>query len=318
MTAEQATAARPRRPSRRARLRRDLVYLAMGLPGLALLAVFSYVPMAGAVLAFQDYRPAEGVFGSAWVGLQNFAYLFATSAAWNITRNTVVMNVIFIIVNLTVALTLAILLSEVRDRTPRLAKFYQSTMFLPYVLSYVAITGFVLAFLDPKTGLLNQVVEFFGGSPVGWYQDPQYWPVILTVVSAFKGVGFWVIVYLAAILAMNPAYFEAAAIDGATRWQRIRLITLPLLAPLVVLNLLLAVGGIFNADFGLFFQVTLNSTPLYPTTDVIDTFVYRSLTSLGNVGMAAAAGLYQSFVGFVLVIGANWLARRRNSDGALF
>lgn len=310
---------RARRRSRaRQSRKRSLIFLAMGAPGLLLLLVFSYIPMAGVVIAFQDFRPALGIFGSDWVGFKNFEFLFASQDAWRITRNTVVMNAIFIVVNTSLSLFLAILLSEVRDRAPRLAKFYQSTLFLPFVLSYVAVAAFTLAFLDPATGLLNSALEAVGLPAVNWYGEPGAWPVILTIVESWKRVGFWTIVYLAAIIGMNPEYFESAGIDGASRWQQIRLITLPLLMPLVLLNLLLSIGGIFNADFGLFFQVTQNSTLLYPTTDVIDTYVYRSLTSLGNVGMAAAAGLYQATVGLILVLFANWLVRRRNSAGALF
>ncbi len=298
--------------------RRTLTFLAMGAPALIALFVFSYLPMAGIVLAFENYLPAQGILGSQWVGFQNFLFLFASNDAWRITRNTVGMNGIFIVVNTSLSLGLAILLNEIKDRSKILFKAYQSAFFLPFVLSYVAIAAFTLAFLSPENGVVNEALRALGLHTVSWYSAPGWWPLILTVVEAWKRIGFWVIVYLAAMIAINPEFYEAADIDGATRWQKIRWITLPTLLPLVTINILLSIGGIFSADFGLFFQVTQNSTPLYPTTDVIDTYVYRSLTSLGNVGMAAAAGLYQSFVGFVLVITANWLVRRKNSDGALF
>lgn len=307
-----------RAAARKRKLKRDLIFLSMGLPGIVVLFVFAYIPMAGSIIAFKDYRAVDGIWNSAWVGFQNFAYLFASDDAWRITRNTVVMNTIFMVVNTVLSLALALAMNEIRERTPRLAKLYQSVFFLPFVLSYVAVAAFVLAFLDPSNGILNHTIEAFGGKGVDWYASPDWWPTILTVVEAWKRIGFWTIVYFAAIIAISPEYFEAASIDGASKWQQIRFITLPTLAPLVIINLLLSIGHIFNADFGLFFQVTQNSTPLYPTTDVIDTFVYRSLTSLGNVGMAAAAGLYQALVGLVLILCANWYVRRRSPSAALF
>jgi putative aldouronate transport system permease protein len=313
----------PRRDStvrtrRQARRRADAVLLLMGAPALLLLLLFNYLPMAGLVAAFEDYRPREGFLHSSWVGLENFRYLFTGSDTWHITYNTVLMNALIIAATLVCSLALALLLNEVRDRSPRAAKVYQSAMFLPFVFSWVVVSYFVLAFLDADHGLANQVLKAFGAHPVDWYSDPGPWRIVLVVVAVWKGVGFWVVAYLAAILAIDPAYYEAAAIDGASRWQQSRRITLPLLTPMISINLLLDISHIFHADFGLFFQVPRNSTPLYPTTDVIDTYVYRSLTSLGDVGMSAAAGLYQAFVGFVLVVGANWLVRRRDPDKALF
>jgi putative aldouronate transport system permease protein len=305
-----------RRRSRGSR-RRDLTLLLMGAPALLALLIFNYLPMAGIILAFKNYDTYDGVLHSPWVGLQNFHFLFSNGDALRVTRNTVMMNALFIAANLVLSIGLALLLNEVRDRAPWLSKIYQSAMFLPFVLSYVVITNFALTFLNADTGIVNHLLRHFGASGIDWYNAPNWWPLVLTVVEVWKSVGFWVIVYLAGIISISPEYYEAASIDGASRWQQIRQITLPLLVPLIVINVLLSMSHIFNADFGLFFQVTQNSTTLYPTTDVIDTYVYRSLTSMGDVGMAAAAGLYQSFVGFVLVVTANWLVRRRGSD-ALF
>lgn len=306
-------------PTRRAaRLRRTSVLLLMGAPALLLLLLFNYVPLVGLVTAFQDYRPRDGILHSSWVGLQNFAYLFKGGDAWHITYNTVLMNALIIAATLVVSLALALFLNEVRDRAPRIGKIYQSAMFLPFVFSWVVVSYFVLAFLDADHGLLNHLLQDVGQKPVDWYADPGPWRIILVVVAVWKGVGFWVVAYLAAILAIDPEYYEAASIDGASRWQQTRRITLPMLTPLISINLLISLSHIFHADFGLFFQVPRNSTPLYPTTDVIDTYVYRSLTSLGDVGMSAAAGLYQAVVGFVLVLTANWLVRRRDPARALF
>jgi len=313
-------AARPSRRGRRkpGRLRRDLFLLLMGAPALLVLFVFHYLPLAGLVLAFEDFRPRSGILGSHWVGLANFRYLLTGGDAWRITRNTVGMNGLFITANLVVALGLAVLLNEIRESSRWMSRVYQSTMFLPYVLSYVVISNFVLTLLESNTGIVNHVLRSFGGHGVDFYNSPGWWPLILTVVEVWKGAGFWVVVYLAGIMAINPELFEAADLDGAGRLSQIRRITLPLLTPLIIMNVLLSVSHIFNADFGLFFQVTGNSPTLYPTTDVIDTYVYRSLTSTGDIGMAAAAGFYQAVVGFLLVVSANWWVRRRSGENALF
>ncbi|WDZ87761.1 ABC transporter permease [Micromonospora cathayae] len=306
-----------RRSRRRQAVRRELLYLALCAPGLVALILFNYVPLFGVVLAFKNFRPRRGIWGSENVGFDNFAYLFAGDA-WRITRNTVAMNALFIVATLVVALTLAILINELRDRSPLLTKVTQSAMFLPFVLSWVVVAHLATAFLDARSGLLNQLLDLVSLPAVNWYAEPSYWPAILTSVDLWKGVGFWVIVYLAGILAINPSLYEAASLDGASRWQQTRRITLPLILPLITINVLLSVSKVFNADFGLFFQVTQNSPALYPTTDVIDTYVYRALTTTGDVGMAAAAGLYQAVVGLVLVVGANWYVRRRSADNALF
>lgn len=299
-------------------LRKQLVYLAFCLPGLGLLAAFNYAPMAGIVLAFKDFRASQGIFGSRWVGLENFVFLFSGDTAWRITRNTVMMNALFIVTSLVVAIALAIILHEIRERHPAAARIYQSSMFFPFVLSWVVVANFAFAFLDPSRGVLNTFLEMVTLPVVDWYSTPEAWPVILTVVDTWKGVGFWVIIYLARILAINPSLYEAASLDGASKLRQIRHITLPMLVPIITLNVLLAVSKIFNADFGLFYQVTRNNPTLYEFTDVIDTYVFRSLTSTGDIGMAAAAGLYQAVVGFVLVLSANAYVRRRRAEDALF
>ena len=300
------------------RASKDGALLLMMLPGLLVLLVFSYAPMVGLVIAFKNYRAYQGIWGSAWSGLQNFQYLFSTADAWHITYNTLVMNSLFIATTLAGSLGIALLLNEIRDSGTWLPRFYQSTLFLPYVLSYVLISYFVFALLSSDSGLLDKLLIRIGLHPVDWYSSPQYWPAILTIVNLWKSAGFWSIVYLAGILAISPEYYEAARIDGANKWAQIRYITLPLLMPLIIINVLLSVGRVFYADFGLFYQVTGNNGLLYSTTDVIDTYVYRSLTSIGDVGMAAAAGAYQSVVGFVLVVLANWLVRRIDPEKALF
>jgi putative aldouronate transport system permease protein len=297
-------------------LNTNLNLLLMALPGVILLFIFAYLPMFGIIIAFKNYRFADGIFGSAWVGFDNFRFLFGTDAAWRITRNTIVMNSIFIAVNTTTALFIAILLNEVYRS--RMSKYYQTLLFFPYFISWVVASYFAFGILNATNGLLNQMLINFGWDPVTWYRAPEYWPAILTLANLWNGVGFGSIIYLAGILGISPELFEAAKIDGANKWQQIRFITLPMLLPLIIILTLLSVGKIFNADFGLFYFLPRNTPMLYSTTDVIDTFVYRSLVELGNISMAAAAGFYQSVVGFILVILANWMVRRYNAEYSLF
>ncbi|MBC8076595.1 MAG: sugar ABC transporter permease [Chloroflexales bacterium] len=298
------------------RLRRNLSFLLMALPGLLLLAVFAYLPMFGIVIAFKEYRAVDGIWGSAWAGLDNFRFLFGSQDAWRITHNTLLLNTLFILSNLVASLALALLLYELRS--PWMTTFYQSALFFPFVISWVIVGYFAFAFLNTNNGLLNQILAQFGIGPTRWYAAPQYWQAILTLVSLWKSAGFGCVIYLAGMLAINPEYYEAARVDGASKWQQTWSITLPLLQPLIVINVLLAVGRIFYADFGLFYNVTRDSSQLYPTTDVIDTYVFRALRTTGDVGMAAAAGFYQAVVGFVLVILSNWLVRRVDAEKALF
>jgi len=294
----------------------NLNLLLMALPGILLLFIFAYLPMFGIIIAFKDYRFAEGILGSAWVGLDNFRFLFGTDTAFRITRNTLLMNSIFIATTTIGALLVAILMNEVYQS--RMSKYYQTMLFFPYFISWVIASYFVFAFLNGSTGLANQIIERVGGDPPSWYRTPEVWPLVLTVAHIWNSIGFSSIVYLAGILGISPELFEAAKIDGAGKAAQIRYITLPMLYPLIIILVLLAIGRIFHADFGLFFFVPRDTPMLYSTTDVIDTFVYRSLVQLGNISMAAAAGFYQSTVGFVLVITANWIVRRINRDYSLF
>jgi putative aldouronate transport system permease protein len=315
------TPVRQRDPQRKLRRQFNWPLMAMAVPGIIVLLVFSYLPMAGVLIAFKNFLPYEGFFGSAWVGLDNFRFLFGTHEAWTITYNTLSMNVIFIIADTIVCLCVALLLNEVRDNTrsgKTLANVYQAVIFFPYLVSYVLVSYFVFAVLNDDNGLLNHLLITLHLQPVDWYSSPQYWPLILTLVFLWKNIGFGTIIYIAGMVAISPEYYEAAKLDGANTWQQIRFITLPLLKPLIILTVLLAVGRIFYADFGLFFQVTRNQPLLYPTTDVIDTFVYRALTGLDDIGMSSAAGFYQSLVGFVLIFSANWIVRRIDPDQAAF
>ena len=291
------------------------IYILM-IPGLAYLFINNYMPMPGLVLAFKKFNAKLGIYKSQWVGLSNFKYLFATQDAWIITRNTILYNIAFIIVNTLLAITVAIILSEMKSKGK---KFYQSAILLPNLISSVIIGYLVFAFLSVEYGMINkQIIEPLGGEGISWYSKPKYWPFILVFVSAWKTIGYQCIVYLSTILGFDRSIYEAASIDGATKWQQIRLITIPLLKPTIIMLTMMAVGRIFFSDFGLFYQVPMNQGPLFPATNTIDTYVYRALLQLGDTAKSSAAGLYQSIVGFVLVLTANTLVRKIDRDSALF
>ena len=224
---------------------------------------------------------------------------------------------VFIGLNLVLAVTAAILLNAIRRKL--VSRFYQSIILLPYLLSAVIIGYLVFSFLSVEFGFVNKLIlEPLGLDGIAWYSEPKYWPYILVIVNAWKSIGYFSIVYLAAIVGIDSEYYEAAVLDGANKWQQVRSITLPLIMPIIMVLVLLQIGKIFNADFGLFFQVPMNTGALMSTTDVIDTYVYRALLQMGDIGMASAAGLYQSVLGFLLVFGVNYIVKKVNSDHALF
>lgn len=273
--------------------------------------------MFGMIIAFKDINFSKGILGSDWIGFKNFEYLFKTRDAFIITRNTILYNMLFIIINTLGALTVAILLNEIRKKF--FQRFYQSIVILPYLISMVIVSYLVFAMISSDTGFINQsILPLFGIEPISWYSSKQYWPYILTIVNIWKGIGFLSVVYLASIISIDTEYYEAATLDGATKFQQIRSITIPLIAPVITMMTLLAVGRIFHSDFGLFYQVPMDSGILADTTNVIDTYVYRALMNLGDIGMSSAAGVYQSVVGFILVIISNYAVRKFSRDNALF
>lgn len=297
------------------------IWLLMILPGFIWLIVMKYIPMFGQVIAFKNFRfHPDGffasVFHSEWVGFENFNFLFSTNDAFVITRNTLLYNILFIIVGLILSVAVAIILSEITKQ--KLAKIYQTGMLFPHFLSWVVVSYFVFAFLSVDKGLFNSVLGFFNIEPVSWYNEPQYWPYFITVISQWKGVGFSSIVYLAAIVGIDRTHYEAAMIDGANKWQQIRHVTIPMIMPLIVILTILNIGSIFSADFGLFYQIPRDSGPLYSVTNVIDTYVYRGLMTMGDIGMSTAAGLYQATVGFILILLTNYIVRKIDEDNALF
>ncbi|MDF2540360.1 MAG: sugar transporter permease [Herbinix sp.] len=291
----------------------------MALPAMTLLFLFSYLPMGGLVIAFKNFNFKKGIFGSDWLDpwYSNFKILFNyNDAATQAIRNTLLLNFLFIIGGTIVALSLALAFNEITHKSFK--KLTQSLSFLPYFISTVVVGIFVSGLLNYDTGTINQLLENMGLERIPFYMEPKYWPIILLVVNIWKGAGYSAVVYLATISGIDSSYYEAAQIDGASRWQQIYYISLPLLRPTVIILTLLSVGRIMNADFGLFYNVTGDMPTLYATTDVIDTYIYRALRMTGDIGISSATGFFQSVVSFVLVITSNAIVRRYEKDAALF
>lgn len=302
--------------SKKTKLKRFIPLYMMMVPGLAYLLINNYIPMLGIVIAFKQVNFRKGIIASPWVGLSNFKFLFKGDA-WIITRNTLGYNILFIILTPIIAITVAILLNELRSTMSK--KFYQTVILIPYLISIVVTSYLVYAFLATDNGYFNNtILPMFGMEAKSWYSSPQYWPFILVLVHIWKGFGYSTIIYYATLVGIDSGYYEAAAIDGANRWKRIVHVTLPALKPTIITLTLLSIGRIFYSDFGLFYQVPMSSGPLLDVTNTIDTYVYRALMQSNNIGMSSAAGVYQSIIGFILVLGANILTRKISAEDALF
>lgn len=295
---------------------RCLPFYVMALPGIAYLICNNFMPLYGMFLAFKKLDVRKGIFGSEWVGLKNFEFLFSSNTAFKIIRNTIGYNLVFLIVGTAIAVALAILLNEVRLKGFK--KFYQSMLLIPYLISWVLASYLAYAFLAQDVGLINSILNFFGLPDVAWYTSKQYWPMILFVVYIWKNVGYMLIIYYSSIVSISADYFEAATIDGATKWQQIRFITLPLIKSTVVTMTILMLGRIANSDFGLFYQIPRNSGALYDTTQTIDVYVYNALMNNNDFGMSAAAAVFQSVVGFIFIMAANGVVRKISKRDALF
>jgi len=302
------------RPSRR---RVNFALLSMLLPGAVALLLFSYVPMAGIIIAFKNINYAKGILGSDWIGFKNFEFFLKTPDAWLITRNAILYNGAFIVLGTVAAVGVAVLLDGLR--TKKTSRFYQGVMFLTYFFSWIVISTLVFSFLSTDLGYFNKVLfPALGITTVNWYIEPVYWPFIIVFTNLWKYTGYGSVVYLAAIAGIDQNCFEAAALDGASRWQTVRHVMIPLISYLIIIQVMLQIGRLFYSDFGLFYQVPQNMGPLFKATNVIDTYVYRTLINVGDIGMSAAAGLYQSAVGFVLVLASNLVVRRIDPEKSLF
>ena len=297
--------------------KRALPFYIMVLPGLIYLLINNYLPMFGVIIAFKRLNFSKGIFGSDWCGFDNFKFLFATRDAWNITRNTIGYNILFFIIGTFFAITLAISLNEVKSKNA--SKIYQTVILLPYLMSWVIVGYLTYAFLSGETGLINKaILQPLGLKSINFYMESKYWPLILAVVNTWHGVGYSMIIYYSSIVGISQDYYEAARIDGASKWAQIRYITLPLLKPTMITLLILAIGQVFRSDFGLFYQIPRNSGPLYSATRTLDVYVYQALMFNSDYAMSSAASLYQSVVGFVLIVAANFAVRKYNKESALF
>lgn len=302
---------------RKAKVDKNIFLLLIALPGVIYLIINNYIPMTGIFLAFKDFSFLKGVFKSDWCGFENFKFLFQTKDAWIMTRNTLLYNIAFIIIGTVTAIAAAILMCDLGNRVR--VKFIQSALLLPNLLSWVVIGFIAYAFLNADTGFINNsVLTWFGLETISWYSSAEKWPVILIIIYLWKNIGYQSIIFMASIAGIDKAVYEAATIDGASKMRQIFSITLPMLKPTITIITLMSIGRIFYSDFGLFYQVPQNSGALFSTTQTIDTYVYRGLMKLNNVGMSAAAGLYQSVIGFCLVLLANSFVRKIDSDNALF
>lgn len=297
-------------------LRENWMKWLMILPAAIVVILMCYIPMAGIVLAFKEYNYHDGIFGSPWVWFKNFTYFFQSGKAFSVTRNTILYNLAFLLVNTVLQITCAILLSELTGKWFK--RITQSVMFFPYFISWVVVGAFVYNMFNFEFGAVNTFLKSIGLEPIDVYSNKGVWPFILIGVSAFKNVGYGTVMYLASISNIDVSLYEAADLDGATMWQKIRYITLPGIRPTIIILFLLAIGTIMKGDFQMFWQVTGNNPMVLEVTDVIDTYVTRSLLQLQEFGMTSAAGLYQSVFSFLLVLLANKLVKKADPDYALF
>ena len=296
-------------------LRKNSGLLILALPGAILLFIFHYVPLYGLILPFKNYRYDLGFFKSPWAGLTNFKFLFAGNTIFRVVRNTLGYNFVFIFLGTFISIVFALMLFELGKKS---VKVYQTIMFIPYFISWVVASFAFLALFNMEYGVLNKILVSLGKDPVLWYNEPKYWPFIIVIVAVWKGLGYGSVVYYAALMGIDSELFDAAKIDGASKLQQIKSVSIPSIKPIIVMMVILQIGKIFYSDFGLFYNVTMNSSLLYPVTDVIDTFVYRSLIDLGDIGMASASGFFQATVGFILVLLTNYIVRKINNENSLF
>ena len=312
-----------RASGRFSKAKKTLMLLTMVAPGAIWLLLLRYLPMGGIILAFKNYKiyPKDPTFlnnlvHSKWVGLDNFKFLFTTGDSWVMIRNTLAYNIVFIILGVIIPVAFAIMMSELSKKF--VAKTYQTLMFFPYFLSWVVVSYFLNAFIDAQYGLIPMAQRAAGETAVSWYTTPGPWPYIIVFANLWKNVGYSTVLYLAAITGIDQTQYEAAAIDGASKWQQILHVTLPNLRTMIAILFILNVGKIFNADFGLFWNVPMQNGALFSVTQVVDTYIYRVLMNTGNIGQSTAAGLLQNIVGFLCILGANAVVKKIDSDSTLF
>ena len=300
---------------RRRIFRTNMALLLLALPGIIFMLVFSYLPMGGLVLAFKDFVPRKGLFGSEWVGLDNFKFFFTSQDAWRTIRNTVLYSLDFLVIDLIVGVVMALLLYHLKNGIA--LKIYHTVIMIPRFLSIIIISFIVYAVLSPSYGVLNQIIEGFGGEGMKWYSEAKYWPFILTIVHIWQIAGSGCLYYYSGLMGVDQALYEAAEIDGANTLQKCWHVSIPALIPIMIMMTILGIGRIFSGDIGLFYQVTMDQGALYPTTDIINTYTYRALLN-GSLEKSAAVGLFQSVTGFVLVMVTNAIVRKVSPENKMF
>jgi putative aldouronate transport system permease protein len=287
----------------------------VAIPGIAFLAIFSYIPMLGHLIAFERFQPVKGIWGSKWVGLDNFKFFFGGQDWLRVTFNTVYLNLLFLIFGIGITIILAIMINEIGSAM--IKKISQSLIFLPYFISWLVVSLMMLAFMSTD-GLMNNWLNQVGINNINWYQSVYLWPLILTLVYVWKFAGYYSIIFLAAIVGISSKYYESAKMDGATRFQQMIHITIPSIRSIIVVLMLLGVGRIFFGDFGMIYGIIGDNSILYPTTDVIDTYSFRALRQLGNFGMSSAVVLYQSIMGLIAILIFNRIAKKIDPNSSLF
>lgn len=303
--------------------KKTLVLLTMVAPTAIWLLLLRYLPMGGILMAFKDYKvnprnPSfiSNLLSSEWVALNNFKFLFMTDDAWVMFRNTLAYNIVFIILGVIIPVAFAIMLNEITKKF--VAKAYQTMMFFPYFLSWVVVSYFLNAFLDAQYGMIPAMQKAAGEEVISWYTTTGPWPYILVFANLWKNVGYSTVLYLAAITGIDANQYEAAAIDGASKWQQVLYVTLPHLKTMICILFIMNVGKIFNADFGLFYNVPMNNGALFPVTQVIDTYVYRMMMVTQDLSRSSAAGLLQNVLGFICIMTANGIVKKIDADSAMF
>lgn len=297
-------------------IRKHWILFLMLLPAVLYVVIFSYVPMTGIVLAFKNYQYRGGIYFSPWNGLDNFKFLMVAGKLGQVTRNTLLYNIAFLLLGVVFEMGSAILINELASK--KFKKIAQTLMFLPYFISWVVVSAIVYNVFNYERGVVTHIFSAMGIAPFDLYNTPTAWPFVLIFLKLWKQTGYGSVVYLAAITGLDQEMFEAATIDGANAWQKVRYVTIPSLLPTMMILLLLGIGNIFRGDFGLFYQTVKTSALLQPMTDVIDTYVFRMLINNGDVGMSAAAGLYQSVLCFITISVCNFLVKKVQPDYALY
>ncbi|MFU0800547.1 MAG: ABC transporter permease subunit [Xylanivirga thermophila] len=302
--------------------RDDTELTLLALPTFIWYVLFSFLPMFGVIIAFKRYQITPGksflynIIHSEWVGFDNFKYLIQSNSLYILLRNTIGYNLVFIALGIVIPVTLAIMISLIYSK--RKSKVYQTAMFFPHFLSWVVVSYFVYAFLSYDKGILNTLIKSLGKEPVQWYMESKYWPFILIFMNSWKSVGYNMVVYLASITGIDPSLYEAAVVDGATKWQQVKNITIPSLKPIVIMMFILNTGKIFYSDFGLFYQVTRGiPASLYDVASTIDTYVYNALLSSTPIGMTSAATVFQSVACCITILLANWIVKKIDEDYAI-